>query len=248
MTTSTTTPTRTETGSQLINALEDVWAAIQKRHPDVPDVIMITGSGNMGLGLVWGHYGHDFWANGRFIVDAAGTITKDRKPELFVSGETLGVGAAKTVQTLLHEAAHALARVRDIKDTSRQRRYHNGEFRKLAEELGLTYPDERPSDTLGYSAMIVTPATREEYADVIDELDAAIALSMDLPGWMGGLLGLGGTGGGGHSTRRPRNPGKPRTGLHKASCGCGRNIRVAPSVLDQAPITCGECGEEFALV
>ncbi len=35
-------------------------------------------------------------------------------------------GAADVLGTLLHETAHALAHVRDIKDTSRQGRWHNG--------------------------------------------------------------------------------------------------------------------------
>ncbi len=30
----------------------------------------------------------------------------------------------------------------------------------------------------------------------------------------------------------------------KATCGC-RNIRVFPSVLEQGPIVCGVCGEDF---
>lgn len=76
---------------------------------------------------------------------------------------------------------------------------------------------------------------------------------MELPDWAR-LLGLGGGSGepdpgdGGHSVRRPRDPGRKPAGLRKASCGCGRNIRVAPSVLEQAPITCGECGQGFTLV
>jgi hypothetical protein len=34
--------------------------------------------------------------------------------------------------TLLHEAAHALADQRAIKDNSRQGRYHNARYRQLA--------------------------------------------------------------------------------------------------------------------
>ncbi|WP_297495484.1 hypothetical protein [Pseudonocardia sp.] len=39
--------------------------------------------------------------------------------------------------TLLHEAAHALAHVRGIKDSSRQGRWHNAKFKALSEELGI---------------------------------------------------------------------------------------------------------------
>jgi hypothetical protein len=38
---------------------------------------------------------------------------------------------------MLHEAAHALAQVRGIKDTSRRGRWHNARFRALAEELRI---------------------------------------------------------------------------------------------------------------
>lgn len=246
---STATITRTETGSQLIGALEAVWTAIQHRHPDVPDVVIITGSGNMGLGLKWGHYGHDFWANGRFVVDTEGTCWRDRKPELFVGGEAIGQGAHMVLETMLHEAAHAIARVREIKDTSRQHRYHNGRFRELAEELGLVWKHDKPHQVLGFSDMLIANYTREVYADVLAELDAAIALSMDLPGWASLVGGNGGSKGGDgvHGGRRPKNPGKPASGLRKATCECGRIIRVAPSTLDAAPITCGECGQDFAL-
>jgi hypothetical protein len=45
--------------------------------------------------------------------------------ELFIVGELLAKDGRKILHTLLHEAAHALAEVRGIKDTSRQGRYHN---------------------------------------------------------------------------------------------------------------------------
>ncbi|WP_156046190.1 hypothetical protein [Herbidospora cretacea] len=54
-------------------------------------------------------------------------------PELFIAGELLALGAARVLQTMLHEAAHALAHVRGIKDTSRSgNRYHNSLFAELA--------------------------------------------------------------------------------------------------------------------
>ena len=59
-----------------------------------------------------------------------------RLPEVFVGGEGLARGPADVLGTLLHEAAHALAHVRGIKDTSRQGRWHNARFKALAEELG----------------------------------------------------------------------------------------------------------------
>ena len=60
------------------------------------------------------------------------------------------------VATLLHEMVHAYAHANGIKDTSRQGRYHNKAFKKLAEERGLIieYADcigwsvTRPSESL----------------------------------------------------------------------------------------------------
>jgi 16S rRNA U516 pseudouridylate synthase RsuA-like enzyme len=54
-----------------------------------------------------------------------------------VSGEGLTRGAPQVFATLLREAAHALSREREIRDTSREGRYHNRRFRRMAEELGL---------------------------------------------------------------------------------------------------------------
>jgi hypothetical protein len=33
----------------------------------------------------------------------------------------------------------------------------------------------------------------------------------------------------------------------KAVCDCGRNVRVVPSVLSQAAIVCGACGQPFRI-
>ena len=61
-----------------------------------------------------------------------------------ISGEGLRRSPREVLGTLLHEAAHALAHARGIKDTSRQGRYHNKHFKTLAEELGLDRRARRP--------------------------------------------------------------------------------------------------------
>jgi hypothetical protein len=55
-------------------------------------------------------------------------------------GEWFAEGAEHTLTTILHEAAHALADVRQVQDTSRQGKYHNRRFVQLAAELGLAWP------------------------------------------------------------------------------------------------------------
>ena len=70
-----------------------------------------------------------------------------RRPELFVAGECLAEGPRQTLQTMLHEAVHALAHARGVKDTSRGGKYHNKrEFVALAGELGQ--PGQTASDPI----------------------------------------------------------------------------------------------------
>jgi len=73
--------------------------------------------------------------------------------------------------TLLHEAAHALADVRGIKDTSRQGRWHNARFKALAAELGIEVTKD---PRLGWSPTTLTEPTRTAYADNISALGAAL--------------------------------------------------------------------------
>ena len=73
--------------------------------------------------------------------------------------------------TLLHEAAHGVAAIRGIKDTSRQGRYHNTNFRDIAVELGVTV-DKDPR--IGWSITSVPDLTARDYAEAVDALDQAL--------------------------------------------------------------------------
>ena len=42
-------------GSRIIAALEHAWAAIQDAHPDVPDVVIVTGAGSNQKGTPEGY-------------------------------------------------------------------------------------------------------------------------------------------------------------------------------------------------
>ncbi|MGW1811899.1 hypothetical protein ACWCQY_44775, partial [Streptomyces sp. NPDC002078] len=151
-----------EHGSRIITALEAAWSAIRAQHPDVPAVLMITGTGRTGTSVKWGHFGEKRWTTG----------TKTRTHELFAGGELISLGGRRTMQTLLHEAAHALAHVRNIKDTSSDYRYHNRRFVKIAEELGLQGPVS-PASVIGWSDCQITDAAAARYATVIGALDTA---------------------------------------------------------------------------
>jgi hypothetical protein len=147
-----------------------------------------------------------------------------RLPEVLVSGEGLRRSASEVLTTLLHEAAHGLADARGIKDTSRQGRWHNRKFAALADELGL---DATKDPAIGWSPCTLRADTNTAYADTIDRLVTALSA---------------------YRHPEPARTAKDRTSNNNAqacACGCPRRIRVAASVLDEGPITCGVCGEDF---
>ena len=126
---------------------------------------------------------------------------------MFVGGEGLARGSADVLATLLHEAAHALAHVRGIKDTSRQGRWHNVKFKALAEELGIEVAKDL---RIGWSPTTLTTTTRATYAAVVDELGAMLRLHRAAEFT-----------GGGATKAKPTPP---------VECGCGRKIRVGKTV------------------
>src|ERR1700744_317086 len=107
----------------------------------------------------------------------------DKQAEVWVSGERLAEGGREGMQTCIHEAAHALARVRGEKDTSNRIRYHNKTFVKLATELGLEGPEQSAGPGLGYSDCHITGNTAEKYSYEIAQLDEAckslVAVAME---------------------------------------------------------------------
>lgn len=209
----------------MVAALEAAWTAIRARHPDVPAAVLVLGAGSTGNaagGLKLGHFAAMRWTHPTDGAEAGQSADAGRLPEVFVGGEGLARGPAAVLGTLLHEAAHALAHVRGIKDTSRQGRWHNARFKALAEELGIEVTKD---DRLGWSPTSVLAATRTAYAAVVDELGRVLRLhrAVEVSGQ--------------DKTTKPAPP--------ACVCGCGRRIRVAPSVLAAGPITCGVCGDPF---
>ena len=214
----------------MVAALEGAWAAIRARHQEVPAVVLVLGAGSIGNagGLRLGHFAAMRWADPdqtRETADEPGAdgeaVGPVRLPEVFIGGEGLVRGAADVLGTLLHEAAHALVHVRDIKDTSRQGRWHNAKFKAIAEELGVEVTKD---PRIGWSPTTIPASTRETYAEVIAELGRVLRLhrSVELVGG---------------KEKKPTPP--------PCVCECGRKIRVSPTVLAAGPITCGVCGTDF---
>ncbi|MEV6098676.1 hypothetical protein [Nocardia sp. NPDC051981] len=197
----------------LVTAVENAWAAIRSHHPDVPDVVLTVGAGSTGgSDLTLGYFAPNRWIRGEYELH-----------ELFVGGEGLQRGAVDLLATLLHEAAHGIAVVRGIKDTSRQGRWHNERYRELGKELGL---DVTYHPKIGWSITTVRDATREQYRYELDELAfALVAYRRREPERRGG--------------RKSSNNGLT------AECDCGRKIRLSRTVYDAGPIECGICGSAF---
>jgi len=155
-------PPTVPAASTLLKALEDIWAAIRRHHPEVPAVVIIIASGTGGKHAKWGHHAPGRWHNG-----------SAEHAEVMISGEGLARTPREVLATLLHEAAHALADARGVTDTSRQGRYHNRKFALLATELGL---DVAETDQFGWSATTVTDATARRHADGLALLTAAMTI------------------------------------------------------------------------
>lgn len=254
----TTAPTNAPTsfGSDTVKALERVYTAIRNRHPELPEhIVIVTGSGLTARGAKWGHFGADRWVAGGQVITRhlAGMrlkcrVKNNRMPEMFIGGERLECGAELTVQTMIHECAHALADARGICDCSNTGR-HNKEFLKLAEEMGLTYPHGNADAQLGYSQVVLTDATKAEYATEIAALNDAITTHLDTLKRLGLFVGGAATGiDTGHGTKAIKAPRKGADRNYvKMVCECESDniIRMSPKKADNHKVMCSECGAKF---
>ena len=113
----------------LIAALARVWTSIRSKHPAVPGVVILAAPGARDQPRVLGHFAALRWS--------AKENSGKALHEVVVVAEYLNRPAEDVVETLLHEAAHAMNFDRGIKDCSRSQ-YHNARFKVAAEEVGLT--------------------------------------------------------------------------------------------------------------
>lgn len=206
--------------SQTVATLESTWAVIARRHPPLlTPVAFSIASGTVARRsgyMTKGHFAAARWTHAE----------NHDTHEVFIAGELLRLGAQDVLATLLHEAAHALAHARGVRDTSRQGRYHNARYKRLAEEVGLAVAKIR---AIGWSGTSLTEATQVRYAAQLERLSASLVAHRRAE-----RSGLGASRG-----RMNSNNGVP------AICECGRRIRVAPSVLRSGGIECCLCGSRF---
>lgn len=149
----------------IVTMLNRAWQAIQRNHPDVPGVMIVTGRRRhkSEASTRGSHCAEQWHVEGQ----------EGRRAEVWISGERLAEGAEAVFQTLLHEAVHALAAARGLKDTSNRGRYHNKTFVKLAGEMGLEGPAASGGPHLGYSDCQITADTLQVYKYEVDQLASA---------------------------------------------------------------------------
>ncbi|MEV0803461.1 hypothetical protein AB0I34_37620 [Kribbella sp. NPDC050281] len=200
------------TTAELVSALEAAWVAIRTNHTEIPAVVLIVGSGTATKQAKYGHFAPVRWQHG-----------EQRLAEVLISGEGLKRPVEEVFTTLLHEAAHALADVREIKDTSRQGRWHNQKFAELAGELGL---DATKDPKIGWSPCTLRKQTAITYSGVLADLKNAL-IAYRHPEALGGQAK------------------KNNNNAVACACQCPRRIRVAKAVLAEGEITCGICESTF---
>lgn len=211
----------------LIEALAAIWTAIRSRHPEVPGVVLLPAPAvRMN---VLGHFAPLRWVPRQ----------KDDQliHEVVVSAEYLDRKAEDIVETMLHEAAHALNFARGIKDCSANQ-YHNRRYRVAAEELGLEVSQVQH---YGFALTSLPENTADQYRREMEALESVL-IHRRRP----------------HSIRRPpgltpttTKGGKTdKTGSRnrKAICACGYIIRVSKKTMQNTVIRCESCDEPFCLV
>jgi hypothetical protein len=228
--------------SQLSAVLERIWRKVQlfaaKGGTPLPNVHLVTGMGSVPGGINLGY------VTVAPIWSVAG-VDATNVHELFISGEVLGMGAVRALETILHEATHLLAQVRKVKDTTRGGRYHNRQFVEQAATFELEYAHGAPSKLIGYSAVTLSEFGLVIWADELAALDAEVRAMIATT-----LV-----------RRNPEDPsddrmspapkveGEPvatRIVRRRLTFGCGcRTLTMFAEDFEAGAITCHKCGEDF---
>jgi hypothetical protein len=235
------------------SALVDAWDAVRARHEDVPEAVISMATGGRASAVELAHFAPRRWRLRE---------GDDVHHEVFVTAESLADGASKVFGYLLHEATHAANEARGVKDCSASQ-YHNKEFRKMAEAMGLV---QGPNITEGWKKKYGFAGTElgeeaaKTYAKEIAALDKAMQATRtpDLHTTRsrgGGSSKRGATGttdttdsaDAGGDDEAPTGKKEDRNYV-KAVCQCTPPavIRVSPKTLERRNIMCGDCTENFA--
>jgi hypothetical protein len=164
------TAQNTDIAPGLLVALDRAYASLRAEHPDLPRALVTVEEPHPAVVRRIA-----CWRPGR-LVTAAGVFEgriafgypsahRDVPRILLVGPPTAILG------TLVHEAAHALADARGVKDTSRGGTYHNTVYRDLAVELGLDVAKDRRD---GWTLTTPSPGLLARYRRHLQAFAAAM--------------------------------------------------------------------------
>jgi hypothetical protein len=156
----------------------------------------------------------------RLLIREAVQLSHDAREiraEVLVTADGLAGSPLDVLGLLLHEGAHAVARERGVKDVSRQGRYHNRQFKAIAEELGLDVAQDPP---FGWTSTTVPATTAARYTGTLETVRRALSSvrgDLLLSGWH----------------RRVRTQ----------RCGCGERVRGGRARVAPVAVLCTICGQ-----
>jgi hypothetical protein len=216
----------------LLDALARVWSRIRSFHEDVPGVVLLAAPAAHGSPNSLGHFAPVRWRGRRNQADPL--------HEVLVIAEYLDRPAEQIVETLIHEAAHAANHELGLFDCSASQ-YHNRQFKKAAEAMGL---DVKQIRHYGFALTTLAPGTDRHYQKEIDHLQQVI-IHRRRPVLSSGRGPSPGEDSDDEDSNQDTRASASRS--RKAVCRCPFIIRVSKKVLDQTDITCSTCGEKFEL-
>jgi SprT-like family len=213
---STATPT-----TAIQTAFDVSLSTIRAQFPNVPEALAVIIAS--GRGKFHGRFEPSSWQ------DSSGSHEGSARHEIVMSSESLARTPEEVLTTLLHECAHAVAFGTGVKDTSRGNRYHNGDFAKIASDMGCKV-SESPDSKHGYMTTGLTDWAIHHFASEIDLLGESLT-----------------------TYRKPaeKKPTKKTTVRVACECDEGTNLLAVTVPIKwwdkfgSWSLTCSECGSSF---
>lgn len=199
---------KTESLSLVVAKLEEAHDLIRKETGAPRATILVTRNTRNKAG----HFTHYTpWTAG-----------EEKFHEILISADWFSKGADFVLDTLIHETAHSINHQAGIHDTTREG-YHNKEFKKTVEALGLKADKSQRG---GFNQTSLTDEGRARWADALAIVEEAVRLVAINP------------------EQQPKGRNK---NLLVAVCECGEKIRLSLKTLEKCAPMCSECESYFAI-
>lgn len=227
---------------------DTVVEAVRRRQEELPglvetlqDHVVVTTGGTTRRAYGW--FAEDAWRFGDRQVHELFLNADRRHFAPYVSD------AEAVLVTLLHEACHVWAKANDVRDTSRDGRYHSRRFAEIALTIGLQI--ERDA-VIGHRTPALSALGRFEYTDLLGELERGLVLAREPkpgPADVDGENEADGQSGDTTVTEKPENETVAKYVFASCRCQDGRRhpvtIRVAKGSWRPGVIRCVECQAPF---